>query len=123
MLERPTETQDEVLETISMLKELDPDYYSPAFYTPHPGSDLYTYCVEHDLSLIRDHGSYRRNPDEAKIKGIDYQWLTWALEESQRRTFRNRVRRRARYLWRRYAHPVKAWHRAVALITQRDREG
>ena len=121
MLGLPTETQEEVLETISMLKELDPDYYSPAFYTPHPGSDLYTYCVENDLSLIRDHGSYRRNPDEAKIKGIDYEWLTWALEESQRRTLRNRVRRQARYLWGRYAHPVKAYHKIVRLITRRDR--
>jgi radical SAM superfamily enzyme YgiQ (UPF0313 family) len=121
MLGLPTETQEEVLETISMLKELDPDYYSPAFYTPHPGSDLYTYCVENDLSLIRDHGSYRRNPDEAKIKGIDYEWLTWALEESQRRTLRNRVRRQVRYLWGRYAHPVKAYHKIVRLITRRDR--
>ena len=75
MLGLPTETQDEVLETISMLKEIDPDYYSPAFYTPHPGSDLYDYCIENDLSLIVDHDSYRRNPDEAKIKGVDYEWL------------------------------------------------
>jgi anaerobic magnesium-protoporphyrin IX monomethyl ester cyclase len=108
MLGLPTETKDEVLQTISMLKELDPDYYSPAFYTPHPGSDLYDYCMENDLSLIVDHDSYRRNPDEAKIKGIDYQWLQWALEESRRRTWPNRVRRWLRHIWRRYAHPIKA---------------
>ncbi|MBC7236105.1 MAG: B12-binding domain-containing radical SAM protein [Chloroflexi bacterium] len=102
MLGIPTETKEEVLETISMLKKIDPDYYSPAFYTPHPGSDLYTYCMENDLSLIRNHDSYRRNPDEAKIKGIDYEWLAWAVKESQRRTLPNRLRRwakanRARY--------------------------
>jgi len=101
-----------------MLKEIDPDYYSPAFYTPHPGSDLYTYCIENDLSLIQDHGSYRRNPDEAKIKGVDYDWLAWALTESQRRTPLNRVRRRARYLWRRYAHPRKALRKLGTLLSR-----
>ncbi|MBU1879830.1 MAG: B12-binding domain-containing radical SAM protein, partial [Chloroflexi bacterium] len=61
MLGLPTETEAEMRDTISMLREIDPDYYSPAFYTPHPGSDLYDYCLEHDLSLITDHDSYRRN--------------------------------------------------------------
>lgn len=113
MMGIPTETKEEVLETISMLKEIDPDYYSPAFYTPHPGSDLYDYCAEHDLSLIRNHDSYRRNPDEAKIKGIDYEWLSWAVAESQRRTWPNRVRRFVRAIWRRYAHPYKAVRRLM----------
>ncbi len=107
MLGLPTETKEEVMETISMLKEIDPDYYSPAFYTPHPGSDLYDYCVENDLSLIRSHDSYRRNPTEAKIKGVDYDWLAWAVEESMKRTLPNRVRRRTRHLWKRYARPRK----------------
>jgi anaerobic magnesium-protoporphyrin IX monomethyl ester cyclase len=116
MLGLPTETKEEVLETISMLKEIDPDYYSPAFYTPHPGSDLYTYCLEHDLSLIRDHDSYRRNPDEAKIKGVDYTWLNWALAESQRRTWYNRLRRGARKAWRRYANPRKIVRKVRQLV-------
>ncbi len=75
MLGLPTETKEEIMDTVSMLKEIDPDYYSPAFYTPHPGSDLYDYCEEHDLSLIKTHDSYRRNPDELKIKGHDYEFL------------------------------------------------
>ena len=104
MLGLPTETREEVLETISMLREIDPDYYSPAFYTPHPGSDLYDYCVEHDLSLIRNHDSYRRNPDEPKIKGVDYQWLAWAVRASQRRTLSRRLSRRARAIRARYEH-------------------
>ena len=108
MLGLPTETKEEVLETISMLREIDPDYHSPAFYTPHPGSDLYDYCIENDLSLIVDHDSYRRNPDGAKIKGVDYEWLQWAVAASQQRTWPNRWRRRTRALWQRYAHPQKA---------------
>lgn len=107
MLGLPTETKAEVLETVSMLKQIDPDYYSPAFYTPHPGSNLYTYCMDSNLSLIKSHDSYRRNPDEAKIKGVDYEWLMGIVVESQRRTWSNRVKRQARYYWKRYAQPKK----------------
>lgn len=107
MLGLPTETEEEMRATIRMLKEIDPDYYSPAFYTPHPGSDLYDYCQEHDLSLITDHDSYRRNPTEVKIKGHDPAFLQWALAESQRRTLANRARR----LWKRYAQPRKVRRR------------
>jgi len=117
MLGLPTETDEEVMETISMLKEIDPDYYSPAFYTPHPGSDLYEYCVEHDLSLITDHDGYRRNPTGAKIKGKDYIYLGWALEESQKRLWYNRLKRRVRYLWGRYARPKKIARKLWQLAT------
>ena len=108
MLGLPTETEDEMKETISMLKEIDPDYYSPAYYTPYPGNDLYDYCTEHDLSLVRDHNGYSRNPTEPKIRGHDPEFLRWALVESQRRKLRNSIRRRTEYLWRRYASPRKA---------------
>jgi radical SAM superfamily enzyme YgiQ (UPF0313 family) len=107
MLGLPTETQEEVMDTISMLQEIDPDYYSPAFYTPHPGSDLYNYCIENDLSLITSHDQYRRNPTEIKIKGQDHEFLRWALQESQRRKPANQARRDFVALWKRYARPDK----------------
>ncbi len=121
MLGIPTETKEEVMQTISMLKEIDPDYYSPAYYTPHPGSHLYTYCVENDLSLITSHDSYRRNPDEAKIKGIDYDWLKWAVAESQRRTDANRLRREAQSQWKRYAQPKKVMRKLRGIIREEGR--
>jgi len=117
MLGLPTETDEEVLETISMLKEIDPDYYSPAFYTPHPGSDLYQYCIENDLSLITNHDNYRRNPTGAKIKGKDYEFLNWALVESQKRLWYNSLRRRVKYLWGRYARPKKIVRKLWRLVT------
>ena len=116
MLGIPTETQSEVLDTISMLKEIDPDYFSPAFYTPHPGSDLYDYCLENDLSLITSHDQYRRNPTETKIKGQDYQFLQWALLESQRRKATNRFKRWAGFYWRRYARPDKIIRKVGRMI-------
>jgi len=101
MLGLPTETKEEVLETVRLMKEIDPDYYSPAFFTPHPGTDLYDYVVEHGLSRISDYDSYRRNPTEPKIKGQDYDFLRWAMAESQRRTPLNAAKRWLRYQWRR----------------------
>ncbi len=124
MLGLPTETKEEVLETVSMLKEIDPEYYSPAFYTPHPGSDLYDYCVANDLSLIVDHAGYRRNPTEPKIKGVDYDFLRWALAESQRRKPWNVVKRFARKIATRYASPrrvarrVRRWVRGALQVTR-----
>ena len=116
MLGLPTETREEVLETVSMLKQIDPDYYSPAFYTPHPGSDLYDYCLEHDLSLITSHDQYRRNPTEVKIKGQDQEFLQWALQESQKREPLNQVRRDCGRLWRRYAHPSKIARKVASTL-------
>ncbi len=105
MLGLPTETEDEIRDTISMLKIIDPDYYSPAFYTPHPGSDLYEYTLEKGLSLVTDFDSYRRNPTEIKIKGHSIEFLMWAMRESQKRTLKNRVRRGWRKFRKRFLVP------------------
>jgi len=82
MLGIPTETKEEVMDTVKMLKTIKPDHYSPAFFTPHPGSDLFTYCEENGLSMIKSHDSFRRNATESKIKGVDYEFLHRALNES-----------------------------------------
>lgn len=99
MMGLPTETKQEVMETVRLMKEIDPDYYSPAFFTPHPGTDLYDYAVQHDLSRITDYDSYRRNPTEPKIKGQDYEFLKWAMRESQRRKLPNAFRRWVKRQW------------------------
>jgi len=120
MLGLPTETPEEAMDTVRMLKKIDPDYYSPAFYTPHPGSDLYTYCIENDLSLITDHDSYRRNPTELKIKGHDYEFLQRVLKESQKRTLTNRLRRSARVAVKRYASPSKVARKLRRTLLGKD---
>jgi len=99
MMGLPTETKEEVMATVRMMKDIDPDYYSPAFFTPHPGTDLYDYVVEHNLSRITDYNSYRRNPNEPKIKHQDYEFLQWAMKESQRRKPINSLKRWLRHQW------------------------
>jgi len=101
MMGLPTETKEEVLNTVQMMKDIDPDYYSPAFFTPHPGTELFNYVVQEDLSRVSDYDSYRRNPTEPKIKGQDYEFLKWAMAESQRRKPINALRRWMRHQWQR----------------------
>ncbi len=82
MLGLPSETRQEVLETFSMLEEIQPYHCSPAFYTPHPGSDLYEEGARLGIHLITDHDSYRRNTYEPKIEGPDYDFLKDILYKS-----------------------------------------
>lgn len=90
----PGETKEEALDTLRMIRKIKPYRASPAFYTPHPGSDLYRTCVEQGLSLVRDHKGYSRSPDEPKIKGVDYTFLRGVLEESKKVPWSVRVRRK-----------------------------
>jgi len=84
MLGIPTETKEEAVETAKMMKRIKPYVLSPAFYTPHPGSGLYKFCMKNDLSLIKKHDGYKRYPDEPKIKGIDYESLKNVLSDLSR---------------------------------------
>lgn len=81
MLGIPTETKDEVMDTVKMIRRIKPYVSSPAFYTPHPGSDLFEFCIKKDLSLITKHEDYKRNPEGDKIKGVDYDFLRTVLSE------------------------------------------
>jgi radical SAM superfamily enzyme YgiQ (UPF0313 family) len=118
MMGLPTETKEEVMDTVRLMKEIDPDYYSPAFFTPHPGTDLYNYAVQHNLSRITDYDSYRRNPTEPKIKGQDYDFLKWAMAESQRRKPINAFKRWVRHQWQRVQRvtPQKLGRKAASLL-------
>ena len=42
-----------------------------------------------------------RNPTEPKIKGQDYEFLRWAMAESQRRKMLNGFKRWVRHQWQR----------------------
>jgi anaerobic magnesium-protoporphyrin IX monomethyl ester cyclase len=116
MLGIPTETKEEVMDTVNMIREIDPDYYSPSFFTPHPGTDLFDYCLENDISLITDYDSYRRNPTEPKIKGQDYEFLKWARDHSQQRLFKNRLRRGVRGFAEKYGDPSRYVRKARRIL-------
>jgi len=81
----PTETNEEARDTVNMIKKIRPYRAGANFFTPLPGSYLYDYCKEHDLSLIDDHDCLRRvaSEDRPKIRGIDHEFIINAVKESQ----------------------------------------
>ena len=113
MLGIPTETKGEVMDTVEMIKKINPEHRSPAYYTPHPGSELYDYCVDKNISLIKNHEDYRRNPGMAKIKGIDYKFIHKALLESM--GYSGLRRYIESFLDTRFASCLKVYFRRTAL--------
>lgn len=89
MLGTPSETNEEALATLEMIKQIRPYRISVTFYTPLPGSYLYDYCEDNALSLLENHNDYNRsNLHKAKVEGIDYDFLrTVASDIMQYQTF------------------------------------
>jgi len=94
MLGIPTETKEEALATIHMIKIIAPEQPSPAFFTPIQGSYLFDYCKENNLMINEDPALLgRRNPTEPKIKGVDYKWLNKQLGTRKRSIWRKVARK------------------------------
>ncbi len=71
----PLETKKDMDETVSFVRWMRPEYFSPAVFTPYPGSYLYDYCKENNLLLRLSSKRYRRGPfSGVKVKGVNY-WL------------------------------------------------
>jgi radical SAM superfamily enzyme YgiQ (UPF0313 family) len=92
MLGLPTETKDDIQKTMDFIKRARPQIYSFSYFTPVPGSSLYDYCKEKDLSLIKNHDELADyGPSRPKIKGVDYEYLRTVVEESFGLKFRSRL--------------------------------
>jgi len=79
MLGVPTETNQEVEETVSLSREIKPHLTSVAFFTPIPGNDLYIYCKKNDLVLNDDPEMWVEfSPEIPKVRGKDYEFLRGA---------------------------------------------
>lgn len=76
MLGTPTEEEEDVQATISLAKQMKPEFTSISFFTPIPGNDLYTECKEKGLILFEDPEMWIEfSPEIPKIKGKDYERL------------------------------------------------
>jgi len=78
MFSTPTETNADADLTLSMIKEIKPQHYSPTTYMPYPGSHLYEHCKKNNLILSKTGNRYAGKP---KIKGIDYEYVNKVLME------------------------------------------
>lgn len=80
ILGAPTVTREEEKDTMDFIRWARKEmggliHCGLNIYTPYPGSDLYQYCEDNDLILIKSHDQYRRDGftvKDPKIKGVDY---------------------------------------------------
>lgn len=49
MMGYPTETKDTLQDTINLAKSLKMDFLTVSIVAPYPGTDLYKYCLEHNM--------------------------------------------------------------------------
>lgn len=75
----PGSTSEDVLATCKMLKEMNADYPSPAFFTPYPGCALHEKYK--DLLLVKDYKELNRHATAPKLKGVDYTTINAILKE------------------------------------------
>jgi radical SAM superfamily enzyme YgiQ (UPF0313 family) len=58
MIGFPTETQEEMRETLDFARELDPTYYSLSILAPYPGTEIYADAVRSGVKLPKEHWEY-----------------------------------------------------------------
>jgi len=76
MFGNPTETKSEVLDTVRMIWKIKPDTLSISFFTPTPGSAIAHEIERKELAMVDSYHGSCRSPNQAKLKDIDYAWLT-----------------------------------------------
>lgn len=79
MFGAPTETRTEVSETVRMVWKIKPDHLSTSFFTPTPGSGMADEMEKKGLTMVDPYNSSCRTPNAAKVKDVDYEWLTRAI--------------------------------------------
>ncbi|RME55144.1 MAG: hypothetical protein D6795_03430, partial [Deltaproteobacteria bacterium] len=68
------EIEDDIA-TVEALKKIEPDHYSPAFFTPIIGTSLHDWCLKNDLILTEEKealGNRSVTGGGGKIRGVDY---------------------------------------------------
>lgn len=76
MFGAPTETRAEVMDTVRMVWKIKPDHLSASFFTPTPGSGMAEEVEKKGLVIVDPYKGSCRTPNEAKMKDVDYEWLT-----------------------------------------------
>ncbi len=75
MFGAPTETREEVMDTVRMVWKIKPDHLSTSFFTPTPGSGMAEELDKKGLTIVDPYNGSCRTPTEAKVKDVDYVWL------------------------------------------------
>ncbi len=83
MLGLPTETKEEMLDTLDLMKEIKPDYASVSVYEPFPGTELYDIGL--DMGLVAEKRCldelYNMSPKYYYMKDVNNRIDTMTNEE------------------------------------------
>lgn len=108
----PTETFDEVRETVKFIRHIKPYHPSPSYLTPYPGTELYNYCVKNNLILKGSYEYYDRSPRrKGKLEGIDYNFLKAAVMRSMDYERGHLLSTESNESW-----LIKIFHKSISII-------
>lgn len=79
MFGAPGETRSETADTVRMVWKIKPDHLSTSFFTPTPGSGMAAELEQQGLIMVDPYNGSCRTPNEAKVKHVDYDWLSKAV--------------------------------------------
>ena len=77
--------KEDDLESLDAIEKIQPKYFSPSYFSPTPGSWFFEWAQKQDL-MIQPSG--RRDPNGARMKGVDYAWLDQRVERLSERLAR-----------------------------------
>ena len=78
----PTETEEDLRQTVEFAKAVRPHFTSVAFFTPLPGTYMADWVEERGLSLIKSPDDLLQfSPEQPRIKGVDYKLAKAAADE------------------------------------------
>jgi radical SAM superfamily enzyme YgiQ (UPF0313 family) len=80
MFGNPTETRSEVMDSVRMIWKIKPDHLSSSFFTPTPGTGMAEEIDKKELAMVDSYDGSCRSPNQAKVKDVDYDWLTKAVD-------------------------------------------
>jgi anaerobic magnesium-protoporphyrin IX monomethyl ester cyclase len=71
--------------SLAAIRQIRPRHFSPSFFDPIPGSWLYDWTIERGLLIAeRPLATGDRTPEQAKVTGVDYGWLSDQLDAYRR---------------------------------------
>lgn len=81
MIGSPTETKEDILQTIKFMKKLNPDYAHITITTPYPATDLYRMGLEQKVLPYDYWREFAKNPNP------DFRPMFWEKELSKKELF------------------------------------
>ncbi len=119
MMGFPTETKEQVLDTIKLMEEIKPDNPLWSIVTPYPGTELYDIAKERNLLPKGDNWShyFHHSPDMGLSENLSKEDMKYLMDEVQKRldtiNLKNNIRRKIERL----LHPIETTQKIIIRLS------